>query len=112
MLVDPVEVEGLSVDEELRAGDVNGADANRQGVDVLLRHAAGLSLHLHLGFQRKAVREVLGRQSPPGCLWVLHSAHSRKKAHCVAMCVKEELNLLPRGSTLHHAASPPSCCFK
>lgn len=111
MLVDPVEIEGLSIDEELRAGDVNGADANWQCVDVLLRHAAGLSLQSHLGSQRKAVCEVLGWQSHPGCLWMLHSAQRGKKAHCMAMYVKEDLNLLPRGSALHHTASPPSYCF-
>lgn len=64
MLVDPVEVEGLSVDEELRAGDVHGADANRQCVDVLLWHAAGLCLHFHLGSQREGVCEGLGVAEP------------------------------------------------
>lgn len=64
MLVDPVEVEGLSVDEELRAGDVHGADANRQCVDVLLWHTAGLRLHFHLGSQREGVCEGLGVAKP------------------------------------------------
>lgn len=48
MLVDPVEVEGPAIDEELGAGDVHGADADRECVHVLQQLPAHLGLHLHL----------------------------------------------------------------
>lgn len=48
VLVDPVEVEGPAIDEELGAGDVHGADADRERVHIFQQHLAHLGLHLHL----------------------------------------------------------------
>lgn len=36
VFVDSVEVEGLVVDEELRAGDIDGADADWESVHILI----------------------------------------------------------------------------
>lgn len=60
VLVDAVEVEGLAVDEELRAGDVDSADADREGVHVLQQCPIHLCLHFHLNFQRGDASDVLG----------------------------------------------------
>ena len=50
VLVDAVEVEGLVVDEELRAGDFHRADPHRQGVPVLQHFSSGAS-HLQANLQ-------------------------------------------------------------
>jgi len=60
VLVDAVEVEGPAVDEELRAGDVDGADADRERVRVLQQRPVRLRLHFHLDFQRGDASDVLG----------------------------------------------------
>lgn len=60
VLVDAMEVEGLAVDEELRAGDVDGADADRERVQVLQQGPVHLCLHFHLDFQRGGTSDILG----------------------------------------------------
>lgn len=60
VLVDPVEVEGLAVDEELRAGDMDGADADWECVYVLQQRLICLRLHFHLQSQGEDTHEVLG----------------------------------------------------
>lgn len=55
-----MEVEGLAVDEELRAGDVDGADADRERVYILQQRPVHLRLHFHLDFQRGDASDVLG----------------------------------------------------
>lgn len=60
MLVDPVEVEGLAIDEELCAGDVDGADADWERVYVLQQRLICLRLHFHLQSRGEDTHEVLG----------------------------------------------------
>ena len=60
VLVDTVEVEGPAVDEELRAGDMDGADADRECVHVLQQRPVHLRLHFHLDFQGGDATDMLG----------------------------------------------------
>lgn len=60
VLVDTVEVEGPAVDKELRAGDVDGADTDRERVHVLQQGPVCLCLHFHLDFQGGDASDVLG----------------------------------------------------
>lgn len=49
VFVDPVEVERLVVDEELRAGDLNRTDTHRKSVNVRLSVlCCGLNLQNHI----------------------------------------------------------------
>lgn len=67
VLVDAMEVEGPAVDEELRAGDVDGTDADRERVHVLQQRPVHLRLHFHLDFQGGDTSDVLGFARMP-CL--------------------------------------------
>lgn len=68
VLVDPVEVEGPAIDEELGAGDVHGADADRERVHVLQQHPTHLGLHLHLHGQGEWRDPHWGAQCSLPCL--------------------------------------------
>lgn len=65
VLVHAMEVEGPAVDEELRAGGVHGADANRERVHVLQHRPIHLRLHFHLEFQGEDTSDVMSPARMP-----------------------------------------------